>query len=81
MGLPTLTGTATRARICRSNKKGSSGVPQNPEVHVGVIGTGVMEGHHTRIAAMLPGCSLIGLQAVQIAESIQASIGAPLTTV
>ena len=30
-------------------------------IRVGVIGTGVMGGHHTRVAAMLPACQLIGI--------------------
>jgi predicted dehydrogenase len=30
-------------------------------IRVGVIGTGVMGGHHTRVAAALPGCQLIGI--------------------
>ncbi len=30
-------------------------------IRVGVIGTGVMGGHHTRVAAMLPVCQLIGI--------------------
>ncbi len=34
---------------------------QNPDIRVGVIGTGVMGGYHTRVAAMLPGCALIGI--------------------
>ncbi|HEY3377811.1 MAG TPA: Gfo/Idh/MocA family oxidoreductase, partial [Armatimonadota bacterium] len=28
---------------------------------MGVVGTGVMGGHHTRVAAMLPGCQLVGI--------------------
>ncbi|MHB0936452.1 MAG: Gfo/Idh/MocA family protein [Armatimonadota bacterium] len=28
---------------------------------VGVVGTGVMGGHHTRVASMLPGCTLVGI--------------------
>lgn len=34
---------------------------QLSEIRVGVIGTGVMGGHHTRVAAMLPGCALVGI--------------------
>ena len=28
---------------------------------VGIVGTGIMGGHHTRVASMLPGCTLVGL--------------------
>lgn len=34
---------------------------ENSGTRVGVIGTGVMGGHHTRVAAMLPGCTLTGI--------------------
>lgn len=31
------------------------------DTRVGVVGTGVMGGHHTRVASMLPGCHLVGI--------------------
>ncbi len=34
---------------------------QGSPVRVGIIGTGVMGGHHTRVASTLPGCDLLGI--------------------
>jgi predicted dehydrogenase len=36
-------------------------VQQQTETRIGVIGTGVMGGHHTRTAAMHSGCTLVGI--------------------
>jgi len=36
-------------------------VQENSGTRVGVVGTGVMGGHHARVAAMLPGCILTGI--------------------
>lgn len=36
---------------------------------VGVVGTGVMGGHHTRVASMLPGCTLVGIYDTDVAHA------------
>lgn len=48
-----------------------------PAIRVGVIGTGVMGGHHTRVASTLPGCQLVGIYDTNYAraEEIGAQFG------
>ena len=40
-------------------------------IRVGVIGTGVMGGHHTRVAATLPGCQLLGIHDLDTTRAAQ----------
>lgn len=42
---------------------------QHPGIRVGVVGTGVMGGHHTRVASMLPDCTLAGIYDADITRA------------
>jgi predicted dehydrogenase len=42
---------------------------QQSSIRIGVIGTGVMGGHHTRVAAMLQGCQLAGIYDTDMARA------------
>ena len=44
---------------------------QVDSLRVGVIGTGIMGGHHTRVASTLPGCQLVGIFDVDSARAEQ----------
>jgi len=46
------------------------GVQDHSGTRVGIVGTGVMGGHHTRIAAALPGCTLVGIFDTDAARAI-----------
>ncbi|HEY3377748.1 MAG TPA: Gfo/Idh/MocA family oxidoreductase [Armatimonadota bacterium] len=42
---------------------------KGPMLRVGIIGTGVMGGHHTRVASMMPGFQLVGIYDANLARA------------
>lgn len=47
---------------------------EEPSVRVGVVGTGVMGGHHTRVASTLPGCELVGIYDAATERATQVAV-------